>query len=85
MTFDDWCLHVRDRFQQRFGYAPPKAPSMVELDSRIQERIMRCGVEARRFDLEHHDDLAILAHHTLIMDDVREGFSNSHARYVSSI
>lgn len=82
MTFEDWCTDVRRRFETVFGYAPPKSPgSLVELDSRVQERIMRCGIEARAFQIADYDGLAILAHHSLILDDVRAGRSNLWNRY----
>jgi hypothetical protein len=83
LSFDEWCGSVRDRFEKTFGYTAPRSPSLVELDSRVQERIMRCGVEAHRFGLEHYDEMAVLAHHTLILEDVKAGMSNSHMRYVA--
>lgn len=65
MTFDDWCVGVRDRYEASFGAPPAKAPNLINLDDRVQERMMRCGIEARAFGLHEQDDIAVLAHLTL--------------------
>lgn len=83
MTFENWCADVRDRYAAMFGVAPPKAPALIALDSRVQERMLRCGAQARAFniDMNGYDDLAILAHHSLLMDDVKQGRLNFYHRY----
>lgn len=83
LTFKEWCASVRDRYEKEFLVAPPKAPSSVDIDSRVQERIMRVGVEASRFNiLDSFDDLVVLAHHSLLLDDVKRGRGNLYHRYV---
>ena len=81
--FENWCISVRARYQDTFGVAPPKAPKLIDLDSRVQERMTRCGVEARALgiDTNGYDELAILAHHTLLLDDVKRGRGNLYHRY----
>lgn len=82
MTFKEWCASVRERYKAEFLVDAPKPPSSVDLDSRVQERMMRVGVEARRFDIANSfDDLVVLAHHTLLLDDVKRGRGNLYHRY----
>lgn len=82
MTFDQWCTDVRTRHATEFSSSPAKAPNLINLDDRVQERMMRCGVEARAFGLNDQDDIAILAHHTLLVDDMKWArCSNSYRRY----
>ena len=70
--FTAWCQDIRERFESAFSLKPNPAPNLVNLTSIVQERIMRCAVEARFFGIDdHRDDLAILAHHTLLKDDLR--------------
>jgi hypothetical protein len=70
--FATWCDDIRDRFERAFSFKPNPTPNLVNLTSAVQERIMRCAVEARFFGIDDHsDDLAILAHHTLLKDDLR--------------
>jgi hypothetical protein len=72
ITFDDWCRDVRSKYEQQFGIKPAAAPNLVNLSSIIQERMMRCGLEARAFQLDDdRDTIAILAHHTLLYDDIK--------------
>lgn len=70
--FEAWAEDIRRRFEIRFGEKAPRAPNVIQLETSVQERMMRCGVEARFFGVEEHDDLAILAHHTLLRDAVRQ-------------
>lgn len=70
--FAAWCQDIRDRFEAAFSFKPSGAPNLVNLTSIVQERIMRCAVEARFFGIDDgRDELAILAHHTLLKDDLR--------------
>ena len=70
--FTAWCQDIRERFETAFSIKPNPTPNLVNLTSIVQERIMRCAVEARFFGIDdHRDDLAILAHHTLLKDDLR--------------
>ena len=74
--FKSWCEDIRARFEEAFQEKPNTVPNLVRLTSSVQERIMRCGVEARYFGIsDNRDELAILAHHTLLKDDLRfKGF-----------
>jgi hypothetical protein len=82
--FDLWCKDIRARYERMFNIEPKGAPNLVNLESEVQERMMRCGVEARVFDLDdNRDDLAILAHHTLLADDMKylNGTNNKFRLY----
>lgn len=72
VEFDAWCKSVQDRFERCFSMKPP-ALNLINLSSQVEERMMRCAIEARFFDIdgENRDDLAILAHHTLLLDDIK--------------
>jgi hypothetical protein len=70
--FKLWCEDIRTRFEEAFSERPNPTPNLVNLTSPVQERIMRCAVEARYFGMDdNRDHLAILAHHTLLKDDLR--------------
>lgn len=76
IEFKNWCERIRTNFDQAFNFQPNKNPNLAELHSIVSERMMRCGLEARYFGIEDGwDDLAILAHHTLLRDDLRHGLS----------
>lgn len=80
-----WCQDVRDRFEKRFGVKARLSPTLHDLESEVMERMMRCGIEARHFGVTEHDSLAILAHHTLLVDQMRRfgGRANApHPAYV---
>lgn len=81
MNFKDWCASVRERYKAEFLVEPPKPPSSVNLDDRVQERMMRVGIEATALDVTGFDDLVVLAHHALLLDDVKHGRGNSYHRY----
>lgn len=80
-TFEEWCEGIREQYYEMYGVIPARAPSLSNLDSRVQERTMRCGIEARTFNLSDYDSLAILAHYTLLRDDIKYGHQNSFWRY----
>lgn len=88
IVFEDWCRDVRARYERQFGIKPPATPNLIELSSNIQERMMRCGLEARAFQLDDsRDTIAILAHHTLLLDDIKilKGVNNPSRLYGSSV
>ena len=70
--FAEWSKSVRTRWKKQFN-AEPFTPNLSVLTSPLQERMMRCAIEARYFDItdENRDDLVILAHHTLLIDDIK--------------
>jgi hypothetical protein len=72
VEFDSWCQSVKDRYTRCFSETP-KFPDLVCLSSQVQERMLRCAIEARFFDIDcnDRDDLAILAHHTLLLDAIK--------------
>lgn len=80
--FEAWCKDIRTRYEKQFNIEAKGAPNLVNLESEVQERMMRCGMEARAFDLDDdRDDLAILAHHTLLADDIKyRGGTNDRLR-----
>jgi hypothetical protein len=71
--FRSWVKDVKSRWTETFNNTPA-SPSMDSLTPAIQERMMRCGVEARHFQIdgvEDRDSLVLLAFCTLLLDDIK--------------
>lgn len=76
----EWCADVRARFRKVFGQKPV-GPSWE--DSILHERMMRCGIEARYFEIGDDSNLLIMvAHHSLLLDSVN--LWENHSRYSNS-
>jgi len=70
--FQLWCESVRERYKDAFNQPPEGTPATYPLSDVIQERMMRVGDWARHFNVEdEHDNLVILAHHTLLLDEIK--------------
>ncbi len=75
--FQNWCRDVRQRYERAFSHKPNATPDLAFPDSIVVERVMRCAIEAQFFGVDEHDDLMILAHHTLLLDALRRPMTNN--------
>lgn len=72
-AFQTWCESVRRRYQAEFNVVPRGAPK-VPWCTKVTERMLRVEMEVRHFpgeDWDNQEFLAIVAHHTILLDDVK--------------
>ena len=69
----EYCSNVRAQYFDEFGRKPKPSPDLINLDREVQQRMMRCGVEANMLgvDPSNRDDLATLAYHTMMSDKIK--------------
>ena len=72
MTFNEYVHDTKERYKSRHSRYP-EMPKFWDLDSEVQERMMRVGVEARAFQIDdgNIDSIMILAYCTILRERMR--------------